>query len=44
MNALKAFFNGESLDKVLLRPNIKIDIFSEILRVGGTNINRAISY
>jgi len=44
LSALNAFYNGATLEEIMLIPNININVFSEILRVSGTHVKKAINY
>lgn len=44
LSALNAFYNGASLAEAMLTPNININVFSEILRVSGAHVKKAINF
>ena len=44
LSALNAFLNGASLAEVMTIPNINMKVFSEVLRVSGSNIKKAMNY
>ena len=43
ISALNAFLNGASLADVMRDPDVNMEVFSEILRVSGTHVKKAIN-